>query len=191
MRFTSIRVTCTAGKFLGETWSSRRNMFRCSLLRWKIIIPPILTTSLLHFPLKGWEIVVCDSQEHSRDMHSGIIPWRNLIFAEEQFTLWGLLPRKQKTPMSICFDLQLTKAKHIRWFVSNVCTQPRGSAERRALPVAISCRVQMWFAFHFSLLPWHFMPRVLRRSWVLILNKPNRRQMARSDSFSKNARSST
>ena len=59
------------------------------------------------------------------------------------------------------------------------------------LAAGISRRVLTWLALHFSSLPWHVMPRVLRRRWVLILNKPNRRQMARSDSFSKNARSFT
>ena len=35
-----------------------KNLAFHSLLRWKIILLPILTTSLIHFSLKGWENVV-------------------------------------------------------------------------------------------------------------------------------------
>ena len=38
-----------------RTW-----LFIALLLRWKVIIPPILTTSLIHFSLKGWENVLLE-----------------------------------------------------------------------------------------------------------------------------------
>ena len=54
------------------TSHSMKNMAFHSLLRWKMIILPILTTSLIHFSLKGWENVTFWSWE-----------WKSSIEARE------------------------------------------------------------------------------------------------------------
>ena len=50
------------------TSHSMGNLTSHSLLRWKIILLPILTTSLIHFSLKGWKNVFFDlgSEEINR-----------------------------------------------------------------------------------------------------------------------------
>ena len=42
------------------TSHSMKNLASHSLLRWKMIVPPNLTTLLIHFSLKGWENVRCE-----------------------------------------------------------------------------------------------------------------------------------
>ena len=55
------------------TSDSMENLAFQSLLRWKMIILPILTTSLLHFSLKGWENVTFWSWEWKVDLTMGKI----------------------------------------------------------------------------------------------------------------------
>ena len=47
-----------------------KNLAFHSLIRWEIIVPAILATSLIHFSLKGWENVLCElgSENFEREM---------------------------------------------------------------------------------------------------------------------------
>ena len=50
---------------------SRKNLAFLDLFRWKLIILPILDTSLIHFSLEGWENVLfeLESERVKREMH--------------------------------------------------------------------------------------------------------------------------
>ena len=78
-----------------------KNLAFHRLLRWKIIIPQILTTSLIHFSLRGWESVLFElGTERVKNVSRTYSPNKSTAVTETQMAVTGSEMRSMKIGMA-------------------------------------------------------------------------------------------
>ena len=91
------------------------------LLRWKMIILPILTTSLVHFPLQSWENVLFKLvSERVKRAQEPFHTWRRHSFSDRS---------------AICESINAKKKK-----INQPCTSSTSPKQNRATHILVSVR---------------------------------------------------